>query len=206
MRIFLFLAIFLLLGAILAAMGFYLDLPVGWIGAIGLLGWAFSIRRHWVRVEKNSETEPSPPARVLWVQCAGYGLLLGHLILALLLAGDNLRLGNGNMLAIDSWTMIGAGLVVSFIFKRDRNIEDERDREISARGVRVSYFTLVILSIGFAFFLAFAPPNCRSDLTHFVIGNVLIALILTSYLAQLISRLSSYSRDNALSAPEEDMA
>ena len=169
-------------------------------------GWAFSIRRHWVRVEKNSETEPSPPARVLWVQCAGYGLLLGHLILALLLAGDNLRLGNGNMLAIDSWTMIGAGLVVSFIFKRDRNIEDERDREISARGVRVSYFTLVILSIGFAFFLAFAPPNCRSDLTHFVIGNVLIALILTSYLAQLISRLSSYSRDNALSAPEEDMA
>jgi len=205
-RIFLFLAGFLSIGASLAAIGFYLGLPAGWIGAIGLLVWAFSIRRLWARVEKESEREPSPPARVLWVQCAGYSLLLGHLISALVLTGDDLRVGNGNTLAFDSWIMIVAAFATNFIFRRNRNIEDERDREISARGVRASYQALVILCIGFSFGLAFAPPNYRSDLTHFVIGNVLIALVLASYLAQLVSRLSSYSRDNAIQSIEEGMA
>ena len=202
-RIFLFLAVFLSLGASLAAVGIHFGLPVGWIGAIGLLGWAFSIRKHWLRAEKNTETEPSPPARILWVQCAGYSLLLGHLIMALQLTGDDLRLGNDNTLAIDSWTMIGAALATSFIFGGDSNTKDERDHAIAARGVRISYFTLIILCVGLSFFLAFAPPTYRLDLTHFVIGNALVALILMSYLAQLVSRLHSYSRDSAMSSTEE---
>lgn len=201
----LFLAIFFAIGASLAVSGFYLDFPTGWLGAAGLLGWTFVIRGHWTRIEKESEGEPSPPARALWVQCAGYSLLLGHLILALMITGENLRLGNGNALAIDSWIMIAAALTTDFIFKRDKKTEDERDKEISAKGVRASYRTLIFLIVSLSFFLAFAPPHYKSDLTHFVIGNILIALILSSYLSQLVSRLHSYSRDKAFLSVEENM-
>ena len=204
-KIFLFLAGFLSLGASLAGLGYHLSFLTGWLGAAGLLGWAFYIRRHWAQVEKESENEPSPPARALWVQCAGYSLLLGHLIAALILTGDHLRLGNGNMLAIDSWIMIAAALTTSFIFKRDKRAVDERDIEFSAKGVRASYRTLILLTISLSFYLAFAPPHYRSDLTHFVIGNILIALILSSYLAHLVFRLHSYSRDKAVLFAEEDM-
>jgi len=170
-------------------------ISTGWIGAFGLIIWSFSARRRWLRLEKETETEPGLPERTLWIQCAGYGLLLGHLITVLLHTKIDLRLGSGNTLAIDSWLMIVAAVATNFIFRREQSIRDERDTAIGARGIKASYLALIFLSLGLAFYLAYAPPNHLEALTHFVIGNILISLILTSYLTQLVVRLHAYSRD-----------
>jgi len=194
-RIFLFLTASLGAGSLLAVLSIHSGISTGWIGAFGLITWSFSARRRWVRLEKQTGTEPGLPERALWIQCAGYGLLLGHLITALLHTKIDLRLGSGNTLAIDSWMMIVAAVATDFIFRRERSIRDERDTAISARGVRASYLALILLSLGLAFCLAYVPPNYRGALTHFVIGNILIALILASYLTQLVVRLHAYAND-----------
>ncbi len=181
-------------GAGLAAGGLALDIPAGWIGALALIVWAIGARRRWSLLEAAGR-EPGAPERVLWLRLAGCALILGHLIAAILLAGDNLRLGSGNSLAIDSWTMILGHQIAAFLFRGDIRMRDERHAPIAARGVRAGYAALILLMLPLLVWMVVMPLALRTLLTHFVLANVIIALMVASYAAMLLVQLFAYARD-----------
>ncbi len=182
-------------GALLAAASLTWQLSIGWMGALGLIGWALYARRRWTALEESTGLEPSPPERMLWLRLSGTALILGHLVAAIALVGNNLRVGYGNSLAADSWTMAVGYMVAALLFRRDRNQSDERHQAIEAYGHRIGYATSIALLLPLIAWLAFTPREWRSFLTDFVIANVLIALLLASYVALLFVQLAGYARD-----------
>jgi hypothetical protein len=182
-------------GALLAVASLTLNLSIGWIGALGLVGWALYARRRWSVLADTTGLEPSPPERMLWLRLSGTALILGHLVAAIVLVGNNLRLGYGNSLATDSWTMAVGYLVAALLFRRDRQQSDERHQTIEASGHRMGYSMSIALLLPLIAWLAFTPRDWRSFLTDFVIANVLIALLLASYVALLFVQLVGYARD-----------
>jgi hypothetical protein len=182
-------------GGLLAVASLGVNAPTGWIGAAALVAWAFIARRRWLRVEATSGLEPSAPERILWLRFAGNSLILGHLVVALILVQGDLRLGNGNSLAVDSWTLVLGQFVAALAFHRDRNEHDERHDAIHARGVRAGYAALIVGLIVVILWLAFMPPPLRSALTDFVLANALIILLLDYYGVMLLVQLIAYARD-----------
>ena len=199
-----FLVIGLAAGALLAFASLSTGAPTGWIGGLALVAWAFIARRRWTRLETTNGLEPGAPERILWLRLAGASVILGHVVASILLVRDDLRLGNGNSLAIDSWTIVLALFIAALAFHRDRRERDERHDEIRAHGIRVGYAALMISVIVLALWLAYMPPPMRSALTHFVLANVLVALLWASYGAMLLVQLIDYARDlrHALTAEQ----
>lgn len=193
-RILLLLTIPVGVGATLAASAAAFDVSTGWIGAVGLIGYSVHARRRW-RSDERELSEPGPWTQALWIRCAGFALLLGHLATGLALVGDSLRMGGGNSLAIDSWLMVAAAFSTELIFRRKRRVSDERDEAIAGKGVAAGYLTSVALTGLFALSLVLIPSSLRDALSHFVIANLLVEMILISYLAQLVVRLREYQKD-----------
>jgi hypothetical protein len=199
----LFLLAGLAAGAALAALSLALKLPTGWVGALALIAWAILARRRWARLEETSGLEPGAPERILWLRLAGVALILGHLVAAILLVRDGLRLGSGNSLATDSWTMVAGHQIAAFLFRADFKGLDERHAPIAARGVRVGYGTLILLLIPLLAWLVVMPLALRSALTHFVLANVLIGLLCASYAGMLLDQLFAYGRDTRRAAEQD---
>jgi len=198
-----FLAVGLVTGALLAIVSLASHVPTGWIGAGALIAWAVIARRRWTALETTNGLDPGAPERALWQRLAGTALILGHLTTAILLAGNDLRVGQGNTLAVDSWTLVAAQVIAALLFRRDSKEQDERHAGIAARGVRVGYATLIAVLIPIIAWLAFTPPGARVTLSHFVIANTLIALLLASYAALLFVQLVDYARDTCSAADVE---
>ena len=197
---FLFLAVSL--GVLLVFASLYTGWLFGWIGAAVLLGWALGIRRRWAdRAERG--LEPGPPERVLWLRLCGAGLVVGHTVAALVLVGDDLQVGRGNVLAYDLWTMIVAYMVASMLFRSDSSVHDERHAAIAAHGAIVGYRVLTTLLVVLLLYLVIVPFEARAFLTHFVLANILIVLMLTSYLAMILIELAGYARDTQVAASYE---
>jgi len=190
-----FLVAGLVMGAFLAILSLALHVPTGWIGAAALITWAFIARRRWTALEATNGLDPGAPERALWMRLAGTALVLGHLTTAILLAGNELRVGQGNTLAVDSWTLVAAQMIAALLFRRDSQENDERHAGIAARGVRVGYATLIAVLIPVIAWLAFTPPGARVMLSHFVLANTLIALLLVSYAVLLFVQLVDYASD-----------
>jgi hypothetical protein len=191
----LFLLAGLAVGAALALASLGLSVPTGWIGALALIGWAMLARRRWAKQEETSGLEPGAPERVLWLRQAGVAMILGHLSAAILLVWDGLRLGSGNSLATDVWTIVAAHQIAAFLFRGDFKARDERHAPIVAHGVRVGYATLVLTLVPLLCWLAFTPLPWRIRLTHFVLANVLIVLMFASHAAMLLAQQIAYARD-----------
>ncbi|MEO8314624.1 MAG: hypothetical protein ABI645_07490 [Pseudomonadota bacterium] len=192
---FLFLAAGLAAGVLLALASFTWHLSIGWIGAIGLVGWALYARRRWTMLESTTGLGPSPPERMLWLRLSGTALILGHLVAAIMLVGNNLRVGYGNSLAADSWTMAVGYMLAALLFRRDSNQSDERHQAIESYGHRIGYGASIVLLLPLIAWLAFTPRHWRVFFSDFVIANVLIALLLASYVALLFVQLVGYARD-----------
>ena len=190
-----FLVVGLVAGVLLAIASLAWHFSIGWIGALGLVGWALYARRRWTALENTTGLEPSAPERVVWMRLGGTALILGHLAASIVLVGNNLRVGYGNSLAADSWTMVLAYVVAALLFRRDTTEKDERHEAIAARGHRVGYATLSVLLPPLIGWLAFTPREWRVFFSDFVIANVLIALLLASYVALLFVQLVAYARD-----------
>ena len=198
-----FLAVGLVTGALLASVSLATQFPNGWIGAGALITWAVIARKRWIALEATNGLDPGAPERALWMRLAGTALILGHLTTAILLAGNDLRVGQGNTLAIDSWTLVAAQVIAALLFRRDSREQDERHAGIAARGVRVGYATFIAVLVPAIAWLAFTPPGARVMLSHFVIANAMIALLLVSYAALLFVQLVDYARDTCGAADDE---
>lgn len=184
----------LIIGAGLAAASFVTGMPNGWVGAAGLILWALAMRRRWARQETDGQ-DPGAPERILWLRLAGCVVILGHVVAAIVLVGDGLRLGSGNSLAIDSWTMIAGHQIAAFLFRHHRRQVDERHALIAAGGFRVGHVSLVLLEIVLLPWLVAAPPDLRASLSHFTLANVQVVFLLLSYAAMLLTQLFAYGRD-----------
>jgi hypothetical protein len=200
-RIIGFLAAVLGLGGALASASVQWGISTGWIGAVALIGWAVLARRRWERLKTMTGAEPGGPERVIWHRFAGAGILFGHLVAALS-SGVDLHVGSGNSLAIDSWTILGAMILSALVFRGDARERDERDLAIAARGTRAGYVALILQLIILLFYLGFAPPDLRQALTHWVLTNFLIGLIVASVLVMHLVALSGYAADGRALAPE----
>jgi hypothetical protein len=192
---FAFLLACLAVGAGLVVISLAANLSTGWAGAIALAAWAFIARRRWREIEASSGLEPGAPERILWLRTAGNALILGHVVASVLLVGDDLRLGNGNTLAVDSWTIALGQCVATLLFRRDEKERDERHATIAARGVRAGYTALIVFLIVLLGWLAYAPPPQRAALSHFVLANLVLVLILASYGVMLLRQLIDYAID-----------
>lgn len=169
------------------------DWPVrpGWIGAGVLLLAAVATRRFWAAKRQAAEGDPGARERQSWHAMVAFGVLVGHMIAALM-QGVDLHVGQGNTLALDNWTLLAASVVGWFIVRAPRMEWDERDREMAARGAHVGYATLTGLLIVLLLTLGFAPPPIQDQLPPFVLGNVLVVLILVAALAKHVAQLFGY--------------
>jgi hypothetical protein len=191
-KIFAFVGGVLILGAILALAAIHTGLSTGWMGALILLGWAGLVRRKWNIQHTENETAPGAPEKTLWVQTAGTCLILGHTVTTLMHTDIDFHIGQGNTLAVDSWVMLVALFLAYLMFRKDYRVKDERDAIIEARGIKAGYIALLVLLTMFSFMLGFLPPSALGWLTNFIIGNIIIALMVASYLVQIVVRLSAY--------------
>lgn len=196
----------LAVGAALALISFATHVSTGWAGAVAIAAWAFIARRRWRQLEATSGLEPGAPERILWLRTAGNALIVGHVVASILLVGDDLRLGNENTLAMDSWTIAMGQLAAAILFRRDEQVRDERHAAIAARGVRVGYTTLVAFLVVLLGWLAYAPPPQRIALSHFVLANLMVVLISVSYGVMLLRQLIDYALDTRQAQATERLA
>ncbi|MEP5527707.1 MAG: hypothetical protein ABJP90_14955 [Paracoccaceae bacterium] len=152
-------------------------------------------RRRWKVLEKTTGLEPGAPERTLRFFAVGTALLFGHLVATLTYPGIDIHVGKGNYLAIDSWTMMAAMIVASFVVRRAGDIRDERDEKIIACGNQAGFFSLIVGALMFSFVLGFLPPIQGKSLTLFMAGNILIAIIVASLLIKYAVQLLEYAKD-----------
>ena len=182
-------------GAVLAILSVRLHIPTGWVGGLALIIWAIWARKNWARVEAQTGLEPSGPERVLRLRAAGTALLVGHMIAGLSHPELDLHVGQGNSLAIDSWTMLGALLIAGFLFRQDETIRDERDNSITARGTKAGYLSLIGMLILLLSLLGFLPVHILDALDYFTLANILVAIILLSLTVKYTIKLIGYAKD-----------
>lgn len=188
-------------GILLAIFSVQMSFPTGWIGGLGLLAWTLISRRRWSQLRDAVGLEPGAPERVVRYYAVGKALILGHLLTAIAYPNETLRVGHGNYLAVDSWTMLGTMLVIYFFVRKVDALEDERDRIFNSRATRTGFHFLIFAVVAFAFFLGFAFPDWESELTPFLAGNILIAAIVGSFLVKSISLLNEYTKDTKPTFP-----
>jgi|GEM_PF-1484186 len=185
----------LVAGAMVALSSLHMNFPAGWIGGLALIGMVLLARQRWAKLEATTGLEPGAPERMLRVHAIGTALLFGHLLIAIGYPDIDLHVGNGNYLAIDSWTMILALLITIAISRHDGKVKDERDLAIMARGTKAGFLSLVASLVILAFALAFLPPSQMAVLSHFMIGNILIAAIVAALLVKYTVQLFDYAKD-----------
>jgi hypothetical protein len=185
----------LAIGVLLALASLKLNFPTGWIGALALAGWVASAWRRWATLERTTGLEPGAPERIVRFYAVGTALLFGHLVATLAVPGVDIHVGNGNYLAIDSWTMIAAMIAVGFVVSKAGDIRDERDETIKARGTKAGFLSLIAGLVIFSFVLGFLPPIEGKSLTLFMAGNIQIAIVVASLLIKYAVQLLEYAKD-----------
>ncbi|GHA93680.1 hypothetical protein GCM10009069_15960 [Algimonas arctica] len=190
-----FVAVAAVAGTALAILSVRLHVPTGWIGGLALIVWAVRSRKKWARAQTQTGLEPSGPEQVLRLRTVGTALLLGHLLATLAHPELDLHVGQGNSLAIDSWTMVAALLIAGFLFRQGSTVRDERDDSITARGTKVGYLSLIGMLILLLSLLGFLPMHILVELNYFTLANILVAIILLSITFKYTIQLIGYAQD-----------
>jgi len=189
---------FLTFGAALAFFSIHYNFSTGAIGATFLIAYGLFMRKRWGAHIEATGHDICHCEQALRIQLSAYTLILGHLATALLHTNIDIHVGGGTTIAIDSWVMCLSAIATEFIFRRHRRIIDERDAQYSAVAVVWGYRSLALMVIVFAMYLGLTPPNFRSHMSNFMIGNILIALPLASYCIYISLRLFAYFNDRRL--------
>jgi len=190
-----FVAVAATAGAVLAILSVRFHMPTGWVGALALIIWSIWARKNWAHIQAQTGLEPSGPERVLRLRAAGTALLVGHMLAGLSHLGLDLHIGQGNYLAIDSWTMFAALLLAGIFFRHDEAIRDERDDSITARGTKAGYLSLIGMLILLLSLLGFLPVHTLENLDYFTLANILVAIILLSITIKYTMQLIGYAKD-----------
>lgn len=185
------------LGAVIAWQGHAAGFPLGWVGALALIGWAFLARRHWNRLYQRDGSEPGAPERTSWQRLAGYSLIFGHMAFGYCNPQIDLHVGAGNYLAIDNWTLIFGSVVSALMFRADSQERDERDDRISAVATLAGYRSLIGLLIVLLLFVGFMPGGLQPAFNHFIIGNLMVGTIVLSLIVGQAVHLFRYAADGA---------
>jgi len=183
------------IGFLLALASLRLNFPTGWIGALALVTWTVWAWRRWAKLEKTTGLEPGAPERNVRFFAVGTALLFGHLVATLAYPDIDIHVGNGNYLAIDSWTMMAAMIGVSFVVSKAGSSRDERDETIIARGTKAGFVSLIAGLVVFSFVMGFLPLIQGKSLTLFIAANIQIAIVVASLLIKYVVQLIEYARD-----------
>ncbi len=183
-------------GAWLASEPSQLPVRAGYIGAALLIAASIGVKRYWNRLAINTGDEPGAAERNAWLWMTGTALIEGYVIGVLLQPGSEVHTVTGGTGGYDSWVMI-AGAIISYRILRDPDIQrDERDVAISTFGLKAGYLSLVMLLTVLLLMLGFAPHDMMQRLTHWLLANTLVTLIMLSCLVQYIVQLACYWRDS----------
>ncbi len=184
------------IGAVIAWIGVGTGYPLGWIGALALIAWAFLARRRWQALYERGGSEPGAPERVTWQRLAGYSAIFGHMSFGFLNPQYDLHVGAGNYLAIDNWTLVLGMIASAVLFRADSQERDERDGRISAFATLWGFRSLIGLLVILSAFIGFLPSELQSVFNHFVLGNLIVGTIVLSLIARQAAQLFLYARDS----------
>lgn len=183
------------LGALLAVGGDSLPASPGVLGALILVVAAIAARIWWERRARIAGDDPGIPEREVWQAMVGTAMICGFVIVVLLTPGSEVHSHNGDTGGRESWTMIGGALLSWLIIRNPQVKRDERDRAIAALGLKVGYISLALLLIILSLNLGFAPSASLKRVTHWLLANILLALLMLACLAQYAAQLLAYWRD-----------
>lgn len=190
------------LGALLASPA--IDWPVseGLLGAALLIVAALCSRHYWDWRARHRGDDPGVPEREVWQALIGTAMICGFLVMVLLTPGSEVHTRTGDTGGKHTWTMFAGAVVAWLITRRPGVPRDERDRAIAALGDKVGYFSVCLLLVVLALHLGFTPKVYMQRVTHWLLGNTLIAVILIGTLAQQMAQLLAYRRDALASHSE----
>jgi uncharacterized membrane protein len=197
-RTFSVLVVTLLFGVLLATP--LLDLPVrqGMVGGVVMLATAYWLRARW----QNSPTAPEAPERRALMSLGGTAVVMGHMATCLWQAGPAMDLHSraSHTMAVDSWTLFGAALLMMAIVRAPGPSEDERDLQIAGRAQRHAYITLVAMVLSVAVWLSFGRDPLLEHMSRAMLSHILISGWIISCMVQDITCLNAYARDHRRNA------
>lgn len=188
----------MLFGAVLAIPIPELPLRPGWVGAAILVAMAFWLRRRW----RSDADAPEAPERGRLLSLAGTSAVMGHLAMALWQIGPNMDMHSAvsHSMAVDSWTLFFASLVMWQLAQVPGGIQDERDRAIAARALRDAYYALVAMMMALALWIGFGSGPVLEQLSRAMLAQLLICGWIISCMVNDISCLLAYGRAHRLAA------
>jgi uncharacterized membrane protein len=177
-----------------------LDLPLrqGLLGGAAMLATAYWLRARWQR-DPNA---PEAPERRALMSLGGTAVVMGHMGACLWQAGPAMDLHSraSHAMAIDSWTLFGAALLMMAIVRAPGPAEDERDLQIAGRAQRHAYLTLVALVLSVAVWLSFGRDPLLEQMSRAMLSHILISGWIVSCMVQDITCLNAYARDHRRNA------
>lgn len=186
-------------GALLALGTGALPLRTGLVGMLVMLAVALAPRRRWLLL---ADAAPGSPERALWVGLASTAVVAGHLLASWWQIGPNMIMHSPAMHALgtDNWTLVAGALFAYWIARDPQPREDERDRWIAARGLRLAYYGLLSILIVQILALGFVNRGWVTALSNVGIAHGLILAIMASVIIDHGARLQAYASDAAFAA------
>ena len=191
----------LALWMLLAGSGALLGVDLGMLGSALLLGTA------WVALYAVSTTPPdareqgmAPGEWQAWVgtvfMCAATLYFVSKLHVfqgeSIAHAPHSRVVARNLVVLLIAWTVLSRVLASRW---KDRVQADERDREIEARAASWGRGILIFAVVTLAVTLGLSPADRLVWATPFMIGNVLILLLMCSWLAEYAATAALYWRD-----------
>lgn len=182
-------------GAVLGAGDGLLPVRTGVVGAGLFMVGALLVRRRWLG---DPNAAPGSPEQALWLALAANTCVGSYLAAMLLRIGPNFTMHTPlvHRFGIDTWTLVIASAIASWIARDPEPREDERDLAIAARGRRVAYWGLVGMLVVLILALGFVDRGWVGAWSRPGIAHALILVILLSVVLDTLSRLVDYARDN----------
>jgi hypothetical protein len=187
----------LTLGAVMALGSDAWPIRPGIVGLVAMAATALAARRRWFGLDL---AESGSPERGLWIALGGNAVILGHLATALwrIGAGMVMHSHEAHALGIDNWTLVAGALIAWGIARDPSPRRDERDARIAATGLRAAHYALIAMLIAGLVPLGFGWSATWRALSHPMIANAVIVLIIASVFIDALVRLGIYRHDAAL--------